>query len=180
MRTTDTTNPNGATQAPKPNGASATDENDTATPATGRRARPVYSLRLKLVAAGVITVAIGLFAVALTSVDDDDGSAVPSGTSEFVEALIPTEDSQIPYQSTIGIDLAPGWEGTLVIDGVEIPEDELNTERRDLYRVEFTPGPDKVFETLPEGPLCVTARVWEIAAGRDAGTRTVSWCFEVI
>jgi hypothetical protein len=171
--TTDTTSPNGATKAPHPNGARATGDTDAA-PAT----RPGYSLRLKLLAVGVVALAVALFVVAALTLDEDD-DAVPSGTGDFVEALIPADGSQIPSQSTIGIDLAPGWEGTLIVDGVEIPEDQLNTERRDLYRVEFTPGEGQVFESLPQGPQCVTAVVWEIAAGRE-DANNVSWCFEVV
>lgn len=181
MRTAETTNPNGATQAPHPNGARATDESgdDATAAAAPQPRRPVYSLRFKLFAAVVLTLAIAAFAVAALSVDED-GDAVPSGSADFVEALIPAEDSQIPSQATVGIDLAAGWEGTLVIDGVEIPEDQLNTERRDLYRVEFTPGEGKVYESLPTGPQCVTARVWEISVGRADSTENITWCFEVI
>jgi hypothetical protein len=180
VRTTDTTNPNGATEVPHPNGNGATEETDTASTSTARAAaRPIYSLRFKLLAAVVVAAAIASFAFAALNVDEGS-DAVPPGRADYVEALIPAEDSQIPSQSTVGIDLAPGWEGTLVIDGVEIPEDQLNAERRDLYRVEFTPGEGQAFETLPRGPQCITARVWPISVGRDNGAENVTWCFEVI
>jgi hypothetical protein len=156
------TSPNGASPAPGP--------------FTG------YSLWFKLLAAGIVGVAVVAFALAYLVQDDADNDtniARTGGTDAFVEQLLPPEDSQAVQQSTIGIDLAPGWEGTLVVDGREIPGDQLNV-RSALNLVEFTPGEGKVFTSLPSGHLCIRAVVWETRVGRAEGARTVSWCIDVV
>jgi hypothetical protein len=143
-------------------------------------AGPIYSTRFKIVAAIVILVATGLLTIAyLVATDDDDALSGSGGTREFVEALIPPENSQILQQSTVGIDLAPGWQGVLRLGGQEIPEDQL-TVTEALNQVTFTPGPGKVMESLAPGRLCVQALVWRSAAGRDGSERSVHWCFEVV
>jgi hypothetical protein len=153
-----------------PNGASP-----PARPFTG------YSVRFKLLASAVVAVAVAAFGLAylLQSGTDDDAIVRSGGTAEFVERLLPASGSQAVQQATVGIDLAPGWEGTLVVDGVEIPESQLNV-RAALNRVEFAPGQGKAFTQLPSGRLCVRAIVWETRIGRAEGARTVSWCFEVV
>jgi hypothetical protein len=142
---------------------------------------PVYSRRFKVVAAVVLAAAIALFSAAylVATEDDDDPSRASSGSRAFVEDLLPPEDSQVVQQSTVGIDLATGWQGVLRLNGEEVPDDQL-TQNQALNLVQFTPGSGKVLERLPIGRMCVQALVWRSAAGRGNGERTVSWCFEVI
>jgi hypothetical protein len=158
----------------------------TARPASSNGSSPPappfagYSVRFKLVAAIVLTAAIGGLVLAYMglSESDSDGIVRSGGTSDFVEELLPAEGSQVVQQTPIGIDLASGWEGTLVVDGREIPPDQLNR-RPALNRIEFTPGEGKVLASLPGGRVCVTAIVWETRAGRS-GARNVNWCFDVV
>jgi hypothetical protein len=107
--------------------------------------------------------------------------AAPSLTDSAVEQLVPARDTPTAIrQAEIGIDLAPGWDADLRINGVDIPEDE---ERRNppLNQVFFRPGPGKVIEALAPGPVTVTAIIWRPTAGetRDNGSRTVTWSFRV-
>jgi hypothetical protein len=140
-----------------------------------------YSLRFKLLASVVLAVAVAAFVAAyvLQSDSEDDDIVRSGGTQEFVEQLLPDSGTQAVQQSTVGIDLAPGWEGRLVVDGREIPESQLNI-RAALNRVEFAPGEGRVFTELPSGRVCVRAIVWETRIGRAEGARDVSWCFEVV
>jgi hypothetical protein len=141
-----------------------------------------YSLWFKVLATVVLTLAAGGFVLAYLVMDDaenDTGISRTGGTEAFVEQLLPPEDSQAVQQSMVGIDLAAGWEGTLVVDGREIPPDQL-TVRSAINRVEFMPGEGKVFTQLPSGRLCLRAIVWEIRLGRAEGARNVSWCIEVV
>ncbi|HEY8544668.1 MAG TPA: hypothetical protein VIL36_06460 [Acidimicrobiales bacterium] len=141
----------------------------------GSSAPPLYSTRFKIVAALLVTLAVVAFVAAyLTTSDGDDGGATDG---EYVERLLPERDTQIVQQGTVGIDLAPGWEGRLTIDGVPIPEGQ--TDVTSLNVVQFTPGEGKAMQTLPIGKICAQARVWETATGPDE-SRTVSWCFDVI
>ena len=144
-----------------------------------------YSTRFKIIAGLIVATAAVLSVVAYLRASDARNDSITStgGTSEIVEELIPPRGSQALQQATVGIDLASGWQGALRIDGKEIPEDQLSGASgadQALNRIEFTPGSGKVIETLPPGQLCVQAVVWEPSAGREAGTRTVSWCFEVV
>jgi hypothetical protein len=140
-----------------------------------------YSTRFKIVAVAVLALAVAAFVGAyLATNDEGDDELGASGDTpgEIVEQRIPAPNSQVPQQSTIGIDLAAGWEGTLQLNNVEIPRDQL-TLTPELARIEFTPGEGQLVEELQAGRNCVTAVVWPIAEGRDAA-RQVPWCFEVV
>jgi hypothetical protein len=141
-----------------------------------------YSTRFKIVAVAVLALAIGAFVGAYLATsdegDDELGASGDAAAGEMVEQRIPAPNSQVPQQSTIGIDLAAGWEGTLQLNNVEIPRDQL-TLTPELARIEFTPGEGQLVEELQAGRNCVTAVVWPIAEGRDAA-RQVPWCFEVV
>jgi hypothetical protein len=142
---------------------------------------PVYSTRFKLLAAALLALAIAAFVGAyLTFAQGEDDPVLRSGgQNEYVEALIPERNSQVPQQTTVGIDLATGWTGVLVINGVEIPEDQLNV-TEELGLVEYTPADGLAVEQLEGGQNCVTAVVWRLSEGRDEGGRNVTWCFEVV
>lgn len=142
---------------------------------------PVYSTRFKVVAILVLAGAIAAFVLAYLSFADGDDDPILSsgGQGDYVEALIPARNSQVPRQSRVGIDLITGWDGVLVINDVAIPEDELVV-TRELGLVEFTPGDGKAIEELAGGQNCVVATVWPISEGREQGARNVSWCFEVV
>jgi hypothetical protein len=134
------------------------------------------------VAVAVLALAIGTFVAAyLATSDEGDDELGTSGSAvggEIVEQRIPAPNSQVPQQSTIGIDLLSGWEGTVQLNNVEIPRDQL-TLTPELARIEFTPGDGKVVEQLQAGLNCVNAIVWPIAEGREAA-REVPWCFQVV
>jgi hypothetical protein len=141
-----------------------------------------YSTRFKIVATTVFVLAVAAFvgAYLATSDEGDDDLATSGGatTGDVVEQRVPAPNSQVPQQSTIAIDLVAGWEGTLQLDNVEIPLDQL-TLTPELARIEFTPGDGKVVEELRPGRNCVTAIVWPIAEGRESA-RQIPWCFEVV
>jgi hypothetical protein len=183
MSTTSSSPPssNGSPGSPgSPNGAAP----------TAPRAPFRYGTRFKIVAAAIVALVAVLAVVAyqMASGSSDDPVASSGGTREFVEQLVPPGDSQVLQQGTVGIDLVTGWTGELTIEGVLIPPSDLDsgeqasgdTVSSGLERITFTPGPGKVMESLPLGPACAQAVVWERAAGRANSQRTVSWCFEVL
>jgi hypothetical protein len=139
-----------------------------------------YSLRFKMLALVMAAGAVLALTLAYVGIGDDGDAIVQSGgTNDVVEELIPARSSQAVAQTTVGIDLTQGWEGTLVIDGQEIPPDQLASDTG-LNRVEFTPGEGKALSALPPGQVCVQAIVWETRTGRTDDARTVGWCFEVV
>ncbi|MGH9229625.1 MAG: hypothetical protein ACRD07_13045 [Acidimicrobiales bacterium] len=141
-----------------------------------------YSTRFRVVAAVVLALAIAAFVGAYVATsdegDDELGTSGDASGTEIVEQRIPAPDSQVPQQSTVGIDLLSGWEGTLQLNDVEVPLDQL-TLTPELARIEFTPGDGKVVEELQAGLNCVNAIVWPIPEGRDAA-RQIPWCFTVV
>src|SRR5690606_19275462 len=125
-----------------------------------------------LVAAAAFTAGI------LATRTDEDPPVTVSGRPDVVEHVIPRDGSAIQRQTEIGIDLAPGYEGRLVIYGIEIPEDELRLvpEQNQVF---FTAGEGKAVEELQAGRTCVTAVAWRTQDGRGTRDQRIEWCFEV-
>jgi hypothetical protein len=99
-----------------------------------------------------------------------------------VQRLIPRQDAEALRQSEIGIDLAPGYEAVLVIDGIEIPGgpggDIRHVEAENEYY--FAPGEGTVIEELDAGRTCAEATVWKSADGRGPQDQRFTWCFDVL
>jgi hypothetical protein len=141
---------------------------------------PVYSTRFKIAAAAVVAVAVALFVVAINAFQDGGDDPVLQGSdAEAVETLIPRRDAQVPQQSNVGIDLQTGWDGVLVIAGVEIPRDQLQV-TPEIGLIEFTPAEGMAVEELDPGQNCVSAIIWKLSDGRGVADRTIPWCFEVV
>ena len=141
---------------------------------------PTYSTRFKIGAVVVLAVAIALFGIAIRSFEDGgDDPVLNDGDAAVVENLLPRRNAQVPQQSNVGIDLLAGWDGVLVINGVIIPEDQLQV-TPEIGLIEFTPGDGKAVEALEPGQNCVSAVIWKIADGRGVSDRTIPWCFDVV
>ena len=106
--------------------------------------------------------------------------------TEAIELLIPSANDVVLQQNDVGVDLKPGWLATLAINGVRIPEDQVNC--RDNCPAEvgvdpqnrfvFTPGEGKELEELPSGRVCVVALIWKVGQTELDG-QSVPWCFRV-
>jgi hypothetical protein len=105
----------------------------------------------------------------------------PSLLDNAVEQLIPAPGSPaVVRQAELGVDLAPGWTGILIVNGLEIPEDQLRR-NEPLNQVFFRPGEGQEIEALNPGAVRVTAVIWRPADGqtRSSGARSLSWEFRV-
>ena len=163
-------------------------------PTGPRPAGFAYPTRTKVVVTAVLAVAIALIALAGlstsegtdpglavtgTGTDGEDGGGGPDAPADGVEAVFPRDGDEILGQERIGIDLAPGWTGELMLvkeggDAVTLPEDELL--RDELNRILYQPGPDRAVERL-SGEYCLAATIWDQVRGRDASQRVETWCF---
>lgn len=161
-----------------------------APPPDGRRAWPTW-LRRTLTA----VVLVAAFALAVWGAKSStSGEAQDFGPG--IVALNPPSDAQAPRQTTVGADLQAGYDGRLVIDGIEIPESQMEGARdpatvdpKDLAenglrpnnrnRVYFKPGPGKVIEGFDQGTVSVTLRYFK-ERQEATTTNTVSWTFRVI
>lgn len=142
----------------------------------------------------VLALALGVFLLIKAAERDD--TTVPDDTGNArVVAVTPLPDAQAPRQSQVGVDLAEGFDGRLTIAGTPIPEEQLDGARDPASLTEeqlrkygirpnnrnhlfFTPGPGKVFESIPEGEVTVI-----VTYHRDrqptVDVGTYSWTFTV-
>jgi hypothetical protein len=137
------------------------------------------SLRYRLFVTAAIAVAFLALYIGIRATNTEDDTVAVDGRADIVEQVIPKRGAEALQQAEVGIDLAPGYEGALSLNGTPIPDDELRLvpEQNQVF---FAPGPDRSFETLPSGQNCVTALVWKSADGRGTPSDvTVQWCFDV-
>lgn len=130
----------------------------------------------------LVALAIGLALLAivlggLATRSGTENQTTVQGRPEVVERLIPGRGDEVLQQFEVGIDLAPGYEGSLTVNGVEIPEDQLRIVR-EQNQVYFQPGEGKVVTELQAGPNCAVATVWRSAVGPGERDETFQWCFE--
>lgn len=141
---------------------------------------------------GVLVVAClaGLVVAGTLSATGEDETAV-SGSP--IVRQVPGDGATVLRQSEVGVELTPGWEGNLVVDGVLVPDEQLEgrdptatnemgepvgAEGNAPYLLFFRPGPGKVVEELTTGRVCAAATYFRSADGPGTA-RTTTWCFDV-
>ena len=137
---------------------------------------PMSIGRYRLLLGALAVAAIVALVVGVLVADTEQSD--PGGRSEAVERFVPPPGDEVLRQAELGIDLAPGYDGTISVNGVDIP---LDDQRRvpEQNEVFFAPGEGKAVEQLLAGPNCVTATVWKASEGSGtANDRTYEWCFE--
>ncbi len=123
---------------------------------------------LLLIAAG------GVYAV--TRLTSESSANLDNGV---VQQLIPAEASKVPQQTQVGIDLADGYNASLSVNGIAIPDDQTDHIVA-FSQVLFQPGAGKVFEKWDASvPTCVTATYWSYDTGPSQSTLR-TWCFSVV
>jgi hypothetical protein len=127
-----------------------------------------YRIILLLLGTGFIVVVLGTVLLA------PQGS--PSVLPEAVNRIEPDNGELAFGRPQVVLDLEPGYHASLVIDGVAVPDDQVNwTESTGLHV--FDPGPDKVIESWAPGFHLIEA-TWDGPLGRpDPGNLT--WTFRV-
>ena len=121
----------------------------------------------------IVVVAAGAFVFAFTLGGDEPADV----GHDAVEFRFPRPGVLEVRQVEVGIDLQPGWTGTLRIQGVDIPEDQLR--RVDPQnQFFFKPGEGKAFEEFRPGRICATALIWRLNAARE-DAEPDTWCFRV-
>lgn len=135
-----------------------------------RWAYTIMALLVLVAVAGIVS------AVMVASTGGDRASET---LPESVERLIPASGSEILAQSTVGIDVAQGYDAYLIVDGNEIREGTDGLVRQTgTGLVQFTPGEGRPVTELPSGRNCMTAMVWKATDGQNTA-KPVNWCFDV-
>ena len=96
----------------------------------------------------------------------------------IVEQFIPAPGLKVLKQDAVGIDLAPGYEAKLALDGVPIPDYQI-TKVAALGTYTLNPVVGSDFEALPTGDHCATATYWRTIDGPQRAT-SQTWCFTVL
>jgi len=112
--------------------------------------------------------------LALLLADTDNNDVTVTGNAA-VDELIPPRSAEVLAQETVGIDLAPGYDARLTINGVGIPPDQLR-HLPNLNRFTFRPDQGKVIERLQAEQNCALVTYWRQEVG-PAEADTISWCF---
>lgn len=118
-------------------------------------------------------VGLGFTARAAVTGSDPTSDALP----DDVERLIPAPESEVLSQSRVGIDVRPGYDGYLVVNGTEVRTGEDGLVK-DLGSglIEFQPRQGAALAELNPERNCVTAVIWKQSEGPTA-SRPISWCF---
>lgn len=127
----------------------------------------------------VILACFGGLALAASHTErgDKDEPSVSGSKRTVVELQAPAPESSVLSQAQILIDLTSDYSASLVVNGVLIPDDQMQV-RPELNQVIFTPGPGKVIEKLGAGRNCVEANVYRLD-GAQEDIPAVRWCFNV-
>jgi hypothetical protein len=110
--------------------------------------------------------------------DEEEGVAISGAQASktIVELLAPTPESSVLSQAQLLIDLTPSYSASFVVNGVTIPDDELQL-RPELSQVIYNPGPGKTVEKWATR-TCIEADIYRIdGVAEEVGP--VTWCFNV-
>jgi hypothetical protein len=156
--------------------------------------QPLFSWR-RLVIVVLVAVAVACIAVAARSGGGSEGE----GADAAIVAYDPRPGGQVTRQAPVGVELEPGYDGRLVIDGVAIPEEQmlgaiepgseafeqLPEDQRNLgprpnnkNLVKYQPGPGKAVSEYDTGAVQITVRFWKVADGPQAA-RSVTYTIKV-
>jgi hypothetical protein len=144
----------------------------TETPTVRRRAvRHPWRVAIVVIALlAVLNLGIVLLANSDTSTPGSD--ALP----DTVQSITPESGELTGLVDDVTVDLADDLTGVLVIDGVEIPEDQLDRVR-ELGIITFRPGPGKDLTRFRAGDNTVVVKYWDQAKDRPANPGQFSWSF---
>lgn len=122
------------------------------------------------------------------------GHTQPGG-DPHVLAQVPPPGGNIPRQAAVTVQLQPGYDGRLTINGVAIPEAQMVGARdpdqvsaADLRQnglrpnnhdtVAFQPGPGKVFTHFPTGTIVISVQYFKDRQAHNTGG-TATWTASV-
>jgi hypothetical protein len=124
----------------------------------------------------VAVVLVAVLNLAVVALDESDTSPGGHTLPSAVDSVTPAPGELVRLQDTIGADLRDDLTGVLVLDGAEIPEDQLERVIP-LAQVTFRPGPDQDLEKLEPGEHTLVVLYWPQGKARPAHPGAYSWSF---
>ena len=128
---------------------------------------------------------VGILAVALFAVINlgavliANSDTTPGGKAQLpvdVESISPEDGALASLVDDVTVDLQDSYTGVLVIDGVEIPEDQLSRVQ-ELGIITFRPGADKEISRFRAGENTVEVLYWPRTKARPDQPFRYSWRF---
>jgi hypothetical protein len=154
--------------------------------------QPLFSLR-RLVIVTILLVVSGLLVWGFRGT----GEAGGNDRDDAIVLLIPNRNDRVLRQAEVGAELKQGYDGRISIDGVEIPEEQmegaLTPEARaelsptelgkgvrpnNKNSVRFKPGPGKAVSRLETGAIDLQLRYWPVEDGPD-NAKIFTWTIYV-
>lgn len=124
----------------------------------------------------VLALAVSMMYVAFVTSVDRTGE--DSARDQRVVTVEPAADSAALRQSRIFVQLASDYTGVLIVDGAEIPEDQLDRSEG-LNTASYMPGPGTETGELKPGQRCAQVVYWLATSSREAGPNEYKWCWQV-
>lgn len=137
-----------------------------------RKKDPLVTLP-RMVMSVLLAFALAAMYVAFTEHDD---SPNPRLRPQAIRAVSPLPASLQLRQTEIFVELAPEFTGALTVNGIPVPDDQLDV-IRGLNRYAFTPGQGKEIEALPPGRACAVVDYTSVDPSAPGGS--YRWCFNV-
>lgn len=127
----------------------------------------------RLIIIGALAIAAALFGTAIVVYL---GNPRTTDLPVAIQEVSPAAQSTVLLQSDVVVDLAAGYTAEIDINGVPIPEDEIN-EVLALNQLRFSPGAGQTLERLFTEQNCVRVNYWLIVQGPQS-VQTYTWCFD--
>ena len=138
--------------------------------------RPIVAMVISILMVIVGAVVIIVLNLAIFGLDSSDTSPEGRTLPSTLDSVTPSPGELVRLQDTIGADLRDDLTGVLLLDGVEIPEDQLERVVP-LAVVTFRPGKDQDLESFEAGEHTLTVLYWEQGKERPAKPDSYSWSF---
>ncbi len=124
---------------------------------------------------GVVLLVLNLGVILLATADTSEKGRRPLPND--IESINPERGELTGLVDTVTVNLRDDMTGVLVVDGIEIPEDQLDRVVG-LQVVSFRPGPGKEIPRFRAGDNTVLVRYWRgRLQDRPADPFTFGWSF---
>jgi hypothetical protein len=137
----------------------------------------VTSLLNVLTPRRLVTTAVLLLAAVVTIVGfqrTDTTVAIPCGQPAGpIVKLLPCPGSSGLNQGEVGVQMSPGWQVDLTVDGTPIPRDQITTEGTDYY---YLPAPNSITGVFKPGTHSAGISYYQSLAD-EASASTYTWSF---
>jgi hypothetical protein len=131
--------------------------------------------RVAVVVVALLAV-INLGVILLANADTSPGGR-PSLSAD-IESISPERGELVGPVADVTVDLADSYTGVLVIDGIEIPQDQLDRVA-ELGIVTFRPGPNKEISRFRAGENTAEILYWPRTKDRPDHPARFGWHFRV-